>query len=211
MPELGTLAVFVAAAFVLLVVPGPSVLYIVARGIDQGRAAALVSAAGVTCGSAVHLAAAVLGLSVLVASTATAFAAVKYLGAAYLIVLGIRTLLTKSPVGLMESNRRQPVGRLFAQGMVVQVFNPKVALFFLAFLPQFVDPARGSVALQTAFLGAILIGMGWGTDSLYGLLAGSLGGVLRTNRAFASAQRWVSGTVLIGLGLSAAISGSGNR
>jgi len=190
------------------VVPGPAVLYIVARGIDQGRGAALSSAAGVAVGSLVHLTAAVLGLSVLLASSAVAFSVVKYLGAAYLVYLGIRTLLAKPDGSVAIDRQPRPLRRLFAQGVVVQLLNPKIALFFLAFLPQFVDPARGPVALQTLALGAVLVGLGMCTDSVYGLLAGSLGGMLRGSRVFAHAQRWVAGTVFLGLGVSAAVTGA---
>ena len=208
MPDAATMSVFVLATLALLVVPGPAVLFIVARGIDQGRSAALTSAAGVGVGSLVHLTAAVLGLSVLLASSAVAFSAVKYLGAAYLVYLGIRTLLTKPERTVAIDRCPKPLRRLFAEGVIVQALNPKIALFFLAFLPQFLDPSRGPVALQTLALGAILVGMGMCTDSAYGLVAGSLGGMLRESRAFASAQRWVAGSVFIGLGVSAAVTGT---
>ncbi len=208
MPDAATMTVFVLATLALLVVPGPAVLFIVARGIDQGRGAALASAAGVAAGSLVHLAAAVLGLTVLLASSAFAFSVVKYLGAAYLIYLGIRTLLTKPDPTVAIDRRPRPLRRLFTQGIVVQLLNPKIALFFLAFLPQFVDSARGPVAVQTLALGAVLVGMGMCTDTAYGLVAGSLGGMLRGNRTFANAQRWVAGSVFLGLGVSAAVAGA---
>ncbi len=211
MPDAATMTVFVLATLALLVVPGPAVLFIVARGIDQGRGAALASAAGVAAGSLVHLTAAVLGLSVLLASSAFAFSVVKYLGAAYLVYLGIRTLLTKPDPMAAIDRRPRPLRRLLAQGVVVQVLNPKIALFFLAFLPQFVDPARGPVALQTLALGAVLVGMGMCTDTAYGVLAGSLGGMLRGSRSFANAQRWVAGSVFLGLGVSAAVAGVPER
>ena len=198
MPDASTMTVFVFATLALLVVPGPAVLYIVARGIDQGRGAALSSAA-------------VLGLSVVLASSAFAFSVVKYLGAAYLIYLGMWTLLSRSEPTVTVDRQPKPLRRLFVQGVVVQVLNPKIALFFLAFLPQFVDPGRGPVALQTLALGAILVGLGACTDSAYGLLAGSLGGVLRGSRVFARIQRWVAGSVFLGLGVSAAVTGTPER
>lgn len=207
----GTVVVFGVAALALLVVPGPSVLYIVARGIDQGRAAALASALGVQVGSLVHVAAAALGVSAVLASSATAFAAIKFLGAAYLIWLGVRTLLGREGGGAAVRRAPRSRRRLFGQAVVVQVLNPKVALFFLAFLPQFVDPARGSVAGQTLLLGGMLTGLGVLTDGTYALLAGTAGGWLRENAGFARAQRWVAGTVYLGLGVGTALAGTGDR
>ena len=211
MPEGSTLAVFVVAALALLVVPGPAVLYIVARGIDQGRAAGVVSALGVEAGSLVHVAAAALGLSAVLASSATAFAAVKYLGAAYLVYLGVRTLLTRGAAEAAVVRAPRSLGRIFAQGVVVQVLNPKVALFFLAFIPQFVDPGRGSVAGQTLLFGGILVGLGVVTDGAYALAAGAAGGWLKGNAGFARAQRWVAGSVYLGLGVTTAVAGSGEK
>ncbi len=207
MPDSQTMMVFLVATFALLVVPGPAVLYIVARGIDQGRGAALASAAGISAGSLVHVLLAVLGLSAIVASSAVAFNVLKWLGAIYLIYMGVRTLITKPPANV-EPPPPAPLGSLFGRGMVVQILNPKIALFFLAFLPQFVDPARGSVAMQTLTLGLILIAMGLCTDSTYGLLAGAAGDILRNHAGFISAQRWVAGTVFIGLGILTALTGS---
>jgi len=210
MPDASTMTVFLLSTFALLVVPGPAVLYIVARGIDQGRGAALASAAGISCGSLVHVTLAVLGLSALVASSMVAFNAVKWAGAAYLVVIGVRTLMAAPPEAVVAPEP-EPLRRLFAQGVVVQVLNPKIALFFLAFLPQFVDPARGSVALQTLTFGCILVGMGLCTDSTYGLLAGSAGAMLRGHAGFAHAQRWVAGVVFIGLGLVTALTGPSGK
>jgi threonine/homoserine/homoserine lactone efflux protein len=201
------MGMFLLATFALLVVPGPAVLYVVARGIDQGRGAALASAAGISVGNAVHVMLAVLGLSAVVASSPLAFNAVKWLGAAYLIWMGIRTLMTE-PVANVEVPPPAPLRRLVGRGVVVQIFNPKIALFFLAFLPQFVDPRRGNIAAQTLALGLILVGMGLCTDSAYGLLAGSAGEWLRRQPGFAGAQRWVAGTIFIGLGLLTAFTGS---
>jgi threonine/homoserine/homoserine lactone efflux protein len=199
--------VFFVATLALLVVPGPAVLYIVARGIDQGRLAGLASAVGIATGSFFHVVAAALGLSAILASSAVAFSVAKYMGATYLIYLGVRTLLTR-PDGAAPIDRRpRTVRELFTQGIVVQILNPKIALFFLAFLPQFVDPRRGSVAIQTLFFGGMLMVMGLGTDSLYALVSGSAGDWLKRQPAFASAQRYVTGTVFIGLGMTTALSG----
>jgi threonine/homoserine/homoserine lactone efflux protein len=207
MPDPATLAVFVVASLALLLVPGPSVLYIVARGVGQGRAAALVSALGIEVGTLVHVAAATLGLSALLVSSALAFAVVKYLGAAYLIYLGVRTLLSRAAPDPTLDPAPTRLRRVFTQGVVVNVLNPKTALFFFAFLPQFVDPA-GSVAGQTLVLGGLFAALAMCSDSAYALLAGSLGGRLRRNARFARAQRWSTGGVYLALGASTALAGS---
>lgn len=211
MPDVATLTVFVAATLALLVVPGPAVLYIVARGVDQGRRAGLASAAGIATGSLVHVVAAALGLSAILASSALAFSIVKYLGAAYLIYLGLRTLLTRPDPTAPVDRRPRTISELFRQGVVVQVLNPKIALFFLAFLPQFVDPSRGSIAAQTLFLGGLLMAMGLCTDSLYAVVAGTAGDWLQRQPAFESVQRYVAGTVFIGLGVTTALAGAKSR
>jgi threonine/homoserine/homoserine lactone efflux protein len=206
-PEASTLALFSLAALALIVVPGPAVVYIVARSVDQGRRAGVVSALGIAVGSLVHVAAATIGISSLVVSSARAFEVVKYAGAAYLIVLGIRRLLTREEVPA-HGRDGAPLWRVFTQGVIVNVLNPKTALFFLAFLPQFVDPDAGSVAVQTMVLGAVFALLALVSDSLYGLLAGTLGGALRRNVGFLRVQRYVSGSVFVGLGLATAVSGS---
>jgi threonine/homoserine/homoserine lactone efflux protein len=213
MPDASTLAVFVVAALALLVVPGPAVLYIVARGIDQGRRAGLVSALGVQVGSLVHVAAATLGLSALLVSSAVAFSLVKYAGAAYLIVLGVRTLARREasrPVAA-PAPAPAPLARVFAQGVLVNVLNPKTALFFFAFLPQFVDPARGAVAGQTLLFGCLLVALGVVSDGLYAVLAGSVGGWLKGNARFLRRQRYVVGGVYIGLGVTTALADTRKR
>jgi threonine/homoserine/homoserine lactone efflux protein len=206
-PDAATLGVFVLAALALLLVPGPAVLYVVARSIDQGRAAGLVSVLGVHLGSLVHVTAAAVGLSSLLVSSAVAFSVVKYAGAAYLIYLGVRALMTREEPHAVDV-APAPLRKLLRQGAVVNILNPKTALFFLAFLPQFVDPDAGYVAAQLVFFGLVFVALGLVTDSLYALAAGTAGGWLRTSRAFAGARRWVSGTVFIGLGLATALSGS---
>jgi threonine/homoserine/homoserine lactone efflux protein len=208
MPELSTLAVFAAAALVLLVVPGPSVIYIVTRSMDQGRLAGAVSVLGIHIGSLVHVAAAALGLSALLLSSALAFTTVKYLGAAYLIYLGVRTLRSGATVERSAEVRADRLTRVLSQGILVNVLNPKTALFFLAFLPQFIDPARGSIALQIGVLGAFFVLLGMISDGTYALLAAAAGGWLRGNLRFARVQRYFSGGVYLTLGTAAALSGS---
>jgi threonine/homoserine/homoserine lactone efflux protein len=208
-PEPSTLALFLAATVALLVVPGPAVLYIVAQSIDRGRRAGLVSMLGIQAGALVHIAAAAVGLSSLLVSSAVAFETVKYAGAAYLVFLGVRRLLARDDdMEEVRVRRERSLRCLFAQGALVNVLNPKTALFFFAFLPQFVDPDAGYAALQIALLGLLFIAVAVVSDGAYAIVAGSASGWLRESRAFARAQRYVSGTVFVGLGVATALSGS---
>ena len=204
MTDLSTLALFMLASLALAVVPGPAVLYIVAQSVDQGRLAGLVSALGIGTGGLVHVIAATIGLSSLLASSATAFTIVKYAGAAYLILLGIRRLMTRETVADEITRPPRPHGRIFADGVVVNVLNPKTALFFLAFLPQFVDPGQGAATLQILLLGLIFVVIALGSDSLWALAAGTLGAWLRRSSWYLGVKRWVTGTVFVGLGASTA-------
>jgi threonine/homoserine/homoserine lactone efflux protein len=198
-----TLAVFAAAALALAVVPGPAVLYIVARSVDQGRFAGLVSALGIGVGSLVHVTAATIGLSSLLASSATAFTVVKYAGAAYLILLGIHRLLTRQEVAEVAATPPRALRKIFRDGVIVNVLNPKTALFFLAFLPQFVDPVQGAASLQILVLGLVFTIIALSSDSLWAVGAGTAGGLLRRSRWYLGVKRWVTGTVLVALGASA--------
>ena len=201
------LGLFVIASLVLLLTPGPAVLYIVARSIEQGRTAGLLSVLGIHLGTTVHIAAAALGVSALLMSSALAFATIKYLGAAYLIWLGLRTLMTKGLDPTALTPRRAPLMRVFHDGFIVNLFNPKTALFFLAFLPQFVEPARGPVAWQILLLGLIFMSLGIVSDGMYALAAGAAGGWLRRKRRFQWFQRWFAGSAFVGLGITAALVG----
>ena len=200
MPSAGTLALFSLAALALIVVPGPAVLYIVAQSIDGGRVAGLLSALGVAVGGLVHATAAAIGLSALLLSSATAFTAVKLAGAAYLIGLGLHTLLVRKEPEDEGTRRERRLRRSFAQGVVVNVLNPKTALFFVAFLPQFVDRDAGSVALQLLVLGLVFVGLAVVSDALWALVAGSAAARLRGSPRFLAARRYVSGSVFVGLG-----------
>ena len=211
MPETSTLALFAVAAVTLLLIPGPAVLYIVTRSVDQGRAAGLASVCGVHVGTLVHVAAAALGLSALLVSSATAYDTVRWLGAAYLVWLGVRRLLARDeglPAAPGPGARRPGLRRIFAQGVVVNVLNPKTALFFLAFLPQFVDTSRGSVPFQVVVLGVAFVLLGLLSDGLYALAASTGAGWLRRRPGVARASRLVSGGVLISLGVTTALAGS---
>jgi threonine/homoserine/homoserine lactone efflux protein len=204
MPDPSHLALFVGAALLLLVVPGPAVLYVVTQSVSQGRRAGFASVAGITTGTLVHIVAATIGLSALLASSALAFDVVKYLGAAYLVVVGIRRL-----AGLDRAARSRTIrshAHLYRQGIVVNVLNPKTALFFLAFLPQFVDPSRGAAWAQILVLGLLFACLGFLSDGTWALVAGTLGERLRRSARFPRVQRYVSGSVFVGLGAVAALS-----
>jgi threonine/homoserine/homoserine lactone efflux protein len=205
------LALFAVAALALLVVPGPAVLYVVTRSIHQGKRAGLVSVLGIHLGTLVHITAATVGLSALLVSSATAFTAVKLAGAAYLIVLGLWTLLSKTPAAGVALGEERRLRRVFVQGAVVNVLNPKTALFFLAFLPQFVDQHRGHATAQIALLGLTFAALGMVTDSIWAVGAGAAGDVLRKSRRFARVQRYVSGSVFVGLGVVTALAGTGRE
>ncbi len=197
---------FSAAALVLFVIPGPAVLYIVTRSVAQGRRAGLVSVAGIHTGSLVHIAAAVAGLTTLLATSAVAFRAVKWAGAAYLVFLGIRTLLDRNHAGVGPEPSAAPLRRVYAQGFMVTLLNPKVAVFFLAFVPQFVDPGAGT-ATQVLALGGGFLVIGIIMDGLYALVAGWLGDRLQGRSWWQTGRRWVSGSIYMALGVAAAVTG----
>ncbi|GAA3121586.1 LysE family translocator [Streptosporangium carneum] len=203
MISLSTFLVFVVASLALVLVPGPNHLYIAARGIAQGRAAAVASAFGVETGTLVHIAAAAAGLSYVVAKSATLFNVIKWAGVLYLVYLGVRALTRRQEATLRETPP-QPLRAIFLEGVVVNVLNPKVILFFLAFLPQFVHPEAGAVPLQIVVLGGTLLFLGLISDMIYAAGAGVLGSRLR-NRA--GVLGYVSGVVYLGLGVATALSG----
>jgi threonine/homoserine/homoserine lactone efflux protein len=205
MPTGSTIALFLLAATALAVVPGPAVAYIVTQSIDQGRRAGLVSAFGVASGGLVHVAAATVGLSALIASSATAFTVVKLVGAAYLIVVGIRRILAGDVEETEPRALRAPLRRIYRQGVIVNVLNPKTALFFLAFLPQFVDPARGAVWPQVAVLGVIFVFVAVLSDMTYALVSDAIAGRIRRTGTGAKVRRWVTGGVFVALGVTAAV------
>src|SRR5580693_8000802 len=202
-PNATSIGLFSVAAILLLLTPGPAVLYIVARSVEQGRIAGLASVCGITTGTLVHVLAAALGLSALLATSALAFAVVKYAGAGYLIYIGARRILsrTSTPAAPIELPRRR-LARLYRDGFIVNLLNPKTALFFLAFLPQFVDPARGAEVFQGAFLGLLFALMGLTSDGLYALAAGTAGRWVKRNASYLRFERYVTGTIFIGLGLT---------
>ena len=205
MPDSSTLLLFGAAALALILVPGPAVLYIVAQSIDRGRLAGFVSALGIAVGALVHVTAAAIGLSSLLVSSATAFSVVKYAGAAYLIGLGLWTILRRPDESAVEIPKERKLSRRFWQGVVVNILNPKTALFFFAFLPQFVDPDKGSAALQIGVLGLVFVALAIVCDCSWALAAGTASERLRGSRRFLAVQRYVSGSVFVGLGALTAV------
>lgn len=207
MPSSASLLGFIAAALVLLLIPGPAVLYIVARSLSQGHRAGLVSVLGLSTGALVHVAAATAGLSAILVTSATAFGVVKTLGAGYLIYLGLRALFTRQSATSVETPTPRALYRVFSDGVVVSVFNPKIAVFFLAFLPQFVEPSRGPVAQQVLLLGLLYVAMALVTDSGYALLAGSLRHWFRGEVMQGPLPRYASGVLYLGLGVSTALAG----
>ncbi|NRQ36617.1 LysE family translocator [Nonomuraea sp. NN258] len=205
MPDLATIALFCAATLGILLIPGPAVLFIVARSVAQGRTAGLVSVLGIHVGSLVHIGAAALGVSALLAASATAFTVVKYVGVAYLVWLGVRKLMTRGqadePVELTVQSKR----RLFWEGFVVNVFNPKTAIFFLAFLPPFIDLKAGPPAPQILLLGLIWLVLGLASDGTFALLAATLAG--RVRKSLRARRRLDVGSGVIYLGLAAWLAG----
>ncbi|HUL06379.1 MAG TPA: LysE family translocator [Candidatus Acidoferrum sp.] len=211
LPSVAHIGAFAIAGFALLLVPGPAVLYIVGRSIEQGRVAGVVSVLGITTGTMVHVVAAVVGLSALVTQSVLAFSIVKYAGAAYLIYIGVRRLLSRKETSAEAVPLPQrSLRRLYSDGFVVNLLNPKTALFFLAFLPQFVEGKVG-VPSQIAFLGLLFAFMGMLSDTCYALLAGTAGGWMKRRRGFLKAERYLTGGVFVGLGLTAAFAGGDAR
>ncbi|MEU4835207.1 LysE family translocator [Streptosporangium sp. NPDC023615] len=198
-----TLIVFAVASLALVLVPGPNHIYIITRAVSQGRAAGVASAFGVEVGTLVHIAAAAAGLSYVIARSATLFNVIKWAGVAYLVYLGVRALTSRQELTAREAPP-QPLRSVFLEGVVVNLLNPKVILFFLAFLPQFVDPQAGAVPLQIAVLGGTLLLLGVLSDLAYALTADALGRRLRTRSALIGN---LSGVVYLGLGLATALSG----
>jgi threonine/homoserine/homoserine lactone efflux protein len=199
MPSIESLLAFGIASLALLVIPGPAVLYIINRSVADGRNVALAAVAGLEIGNFMHVIAATVGLSAVIATSAAAFSAVKWIGAGYLIYVGIRTLATK-PQAVNQLNDPMSRRRAFTQGIVVNTFNPKVALFFLSFLPQFIDANRGSAALQSLVLGSTFVVLGCISDSLFAILASALRGTLLRGKSLPFVQRYVAGSVFIALG-----------
>jgi threonine/homoserine/homoserine lactone efflux protein len=206
-----SLLVFVLAALGLLILPGPAVLYIVTRSVTQGRQAGLASVLGIELASLCHAIAAALGLSAILVASSLAFSVVKYAGAAYLIYLGIRALLGRGESAEEDVAPPRPFSELFRKGFLVNLLNPKTALFFYAFLPQFVDPGRGSPIVQILMLGGIFVLMATCTDSTYALVGSGVGRLVIRRPEFQRVRRYVSAGIYLALGVAAAVSGEGRK
>ena len=206
LPDWPQFGLFFAAALILAITPGPGVFYILATSVAQGPKAGVISACGIAAGTLVHVLFAVLGLSLLIASSGPAFYSVKYLGAAYLVYLGIQTLCGRDTSGeKLKEVSQKPLLRVFTRAAVVNILNPKVGLFFVALLPQFVDPARGSPALQFLLLGILLACLAFVTDTLYALAAGRAGKRLGNPKSSSAWRRWLAGITYLILGVLSAL------
>ena len=211
MPTTPTLMAFAAAAFALVVIPGPNLIYIITRGIQQGRRAAVMSSLGVQAGMVVHIVLAAVGLSALVARSPLLYDVLRYAGAAYLVWMGISLLRRRqTPVDGPVALRPAPMRTLFLHGMAINLLNPKVILFVLSLLPQFVDPARGSTATQILVLGAVMIVVALISDTAYALASGTLGAWLQRHPGSTTRTDRASGLVYLMLGLLVALAGSGS-
>jgi threonine/homoserine/homoserine lactone efflux protein len=205
MTDTTALAVFMIAALTLNVTPGPNMLYVTTRSLGQGRKAGVVSAIGIGVGNLVHTLAAALGLSALLMSSAIAYSVVKYVGAAYLIYLGVRMILRNEHNNSLTTLTDARLSRIFSQAIATSVLNPKVAIFFIAFLPQFANPSQGAVAWQIAVLGALFSTTGTIVNTTVALLSGSFGDWLQTRPRFSQFQQWFTGSVFVALGTSIAL------
>ena len=209
MPTSDTLLVFTVAALALILVPGPGILLLLARGVAFGRRAAVFSSLGLETGTSVYVAATATGLSALLASSTFAFSLVRYLGAAYLVVLGVRTLIGGKQ-GTVDHTPSQPTpsellpGRAYRQALLVGITNPKIAIFFVALFPQFIDPQRGAAAGQVLVLGAIFVTLALAVDLLVATTAGTVGGWLARRPSLARRQRYVTASIYLALGAAAA-------
>ena len=208
MPPLSSLIVFVLAALVLLIIPGPAVIYIVTRSVAHGRRAGLASVLGIELATLCHSMAAAFGLSAILLASSMAYNVVKYAGAAYLVYLGLKAIFSRSAPSEVDDPPQPSLAQMFRKGFLVNLLNPKTALFFYAFLPQFVDPARGSSILQILLLGLIFVTMATITDSTYALVSSGVGSFIMRKPGFHRIQKYVTGGIYISLGVAAAVSGA---
>jgi threonine/homoserine/homoserine lactone efflux protein len=204
-PSSSAYVVFLATAMVLLLIPGPAVLYVVTRSIEMGRSGGLASVAGITTGTIAYVVLATVGLSSLILASTVAFDAVKFVGAAYLFLLGVRRLLGRGLEKPEEDAVPRTRLRAYTQGVFVNLTNPKTIVFIFAFIPQFVDPNAQDPGLQVLALGLTFALLGFLSDSMWALAAGTVADRLRGSTTIAWVQRWVGGGVLVGLGILAAV------
>jgi threonine/homoserine/homoserine lactone efflux protein len=203
MLSLTTFLTYLSAAFLLAVIPGPGMLYVLTRSLHGGRREGVLSSFGTAVGGSFHVVAAAFGLSAILAASALAFTVIKYAGAAYLIYLGVQMLLEKHEIKV-EANSG-PVSNPFTQGIITETLNPKTALFFLSFIPQFVSPDAGNITLQFILLGSISVFLNTSADLIVTFFAGPLGERLRSSKRWQHRQRLVTGSAMIGLGIYVAV------
>ncbi len=207
MPELSQLSLFATAAVLLALTPGPDIVYVIMRGAVQGPKAGLAAAAGLAVGVIGHTALCVVGLTALLAASGLAFTVVKWLGAGYLVYLGLRMWMASKSLDFSGSDNSKTLASIFRQTVVMNLINPKVALFFLAFLPQFVDPAQGAVQLQFAVYGLLFMVIAFVVMGLAGLMGGHVRRFLITNEKSSQRAHQIAGTLLVGLGVSLVLEG----
>jgi threonine/homoserine/homoserine lactone efflux protein len=205
MIETQTLLTYMLVVLAAFLIPGPAVLLVLARGTTAGRRVGVATGLGIAAGDLVHTMMATLGLSAVLMTSASAFNLVKFAGAAYLIYLGARAFMERSDSIELPVTRKISAGRAFRQAILTELLNPKTALFFLAFLPQFVHPANGSVGMQFALLGLVFVAMSAIYTSLIALAAGSFGRWLARHPAIGRWQGKAVGTIYVGLGLKLAV------
>lgn len=203
MLSLSTFLTYLSAAFLLAIVPGPGILYVLTRSLHGGRKEGVQSSLGTAVGGSFHVIAAAFGLSAILAASSLAFTVIKYAGAAYLIYLGVRMLLEKHEVNLEAAS--VSTGSPFTQGIITEMLNPKTALFFLSFIPQFVEVSAGSVTLQFILLGSISVILNTTADLVVTFFAGPLGERLRSSERWQRRQRVVTGSAMISLGVYVAV------
>jgi threonine/homoserine/homoserine lactone efflux protein len=209
LPDSSSMILFLLATVTLNLTPGPDMLYVIANSVSGGRKAGVLSALGVGTGCIVHTVAAALGLSALLMSSSILYDIFRFVGAAYLIFMGIRSLSSKAALARSTQRARVPLARSFRQGVATNVLNPKVAMFFLAFLPQFVDPTRGSAVWQFILLGTIFNASGTVVNTVVALVSGQLGSFLGKRPVLSRAQQWFTGGVFVALGARIALAGRG--
>jgi len=206
--DFSTLSIFFLAAAVLCITPGPAVLYVVTRSVGQGRSAGLISVSGIALGGTVHVMAAAFGFSALLMTSVWAFNIVKMIGALYLVYLGVKSIRNPSIVTTEQDVEPDKLWNIFREGALVQIFNPKAALFLFAFLPQFINPAQGNITEQTLILGFLFVLIALSTDALYAIAAGSISQWLKNNLSYMKKQRYISGMIYIMLGVATALTGN---
>jgi threonine/homoserine/homoserine lactone efflux protein len=207
MPTLETIGLFAVAAAAITVVPGPSMIYILSRGITAGRRTAVATAFGVESANVVFVAATAAGLAAVLAASAVALTVVRWAGAGYLLYLGLRALVRGAVPPELVGSHSAPARLAYREGLLVGLSNPKVVLFFLALFPQFVSSARGSAALQVLVLGAVFIAIGLIADLTNAVLASRLGAWLRRHPAAQRRRHIAEAASYLGLGTTAALSG----